>query len=54
MGQTIFQVDSFTSRAFAGNPAAVCIVFPPISKKAITVHSFRRLEQIEKIFLKAA
>jgi PhzF family phenazine biosynthesis protein len=29
MGQTIYQVDAFTSRAFAGNPAAVCILpFP--------------------------
>lgn len=26
MGQTIYQVDSFTNRAFAGNPAAVCIL----------------------------
>ncbi|MFZ0959303.1 MAG: PhzF family phenazine biosynthesis protein [Terriglobia bacterium] len=29
MGQTIYQVDSFTSRAFAGNPAAVCILPAP-------------------------
>jgi PhzF family phenazine biosynthesis protein len=29
MGQTIYQVDSFTSRAFAGNPAAVCILNGP-------------------------
>ena len=29
MGQTIYQVDSFTSRAFAGNPAAVCILTTP-------------------------
>jgi PhzF family phenazine biosynthesis protein len=29
MGQTIFQVDAFTSRAFAGNPAAVCILPAP-------------------------
>jgi PhzF family phenazine biosynthesis protein len=26
MGQTIYQVDAFTSRPFAGNPAAVCIM----------------------------
>lgn len=29
MGQTIYQVDSFTSRAFTGNPAAVCILTSP-------------------------
>ena len=29
MAQTIYQVDSFTSRAFAGNPAAVCILSAP-------------------------
>ena len=29
MGQIIYQVDSFTSRAFAGNPAAVCIMSSP-------------------------
>jgi len=29
MGQTIYQVDAFTSRAFAGNPAAVCILAAP-------------------------
>ena len=29
MAQTIYQVDSFTSRAFAGNPAAVCILNAP-------------------------
>ena len=32
MGQTIFTVDSFTSRAFAGNPAAVCILTTPPSE----------------------
>jgi PhzF family phenazine biosynthesis protein len=26
MSQTIYQVDSFTSKPFAGNPAAVCIL----------------------------
>ncbi len=26
MGEEIFQVDAFTDRAFAGNPAAVCIL----------------------------
>jgi PhzF family phenazine biosynthesis protein len=29
MGQTIIQVDAFTSRAFAGNPAAVCVLPSP-------------------------
>ncbi len=29
MAQTIYQVDAFTSRAFAGNPAAVCILSDP-------------------------
>ncbi len=32
MGQTIFQVDAFTRRAFAGNPAAVCILPAPASE----------------------
>ena len=32
MGQTIYQVDSFTSRAFAGNPAAVCILPAPAAE----------------------
>lgn len=29
MAQTIYQVDSFSNRAFAGNPAAVCILPAP-------------------------
>jgi PhzF family phenazine biosynthesis protein len=29
MAQTIYQVDAFTSRPFAGNPAAVCILPAP-------------------------
>jgi PhzF family phenazine biosynthesis protein len=29
MGQRIYQVDAFTNRAFAGNPAAVCILPVP-------------------------
>jgi PhzF family phenazine biosynthesis protein len=29
MGQTIFQVDAFTDKPFAGNPAAVCILPEP-------------------------
>ncbi len=29
MGQTIFQVDAFTNRPFAGNPAAVCVLNGP-------------------------
>jgi predicted PhzF superfamily epimerase YddE/YHI9 len=29
MGQTIYQVDAFTNRAFAGNPAAVCLLPAP-------------------------
>ena len=32
MAQTIYQVDSFTSRAFAGNPAAVCILSAPANE----------------------
>ncbi|HTS69429.1 MAG TPA: PhzF family phenazine biosynthesis protein, partial [Terriglobia bacterium] len=31
MVQTIYQVDSFTARPFAGNPAAVCILPAPAS-----------------------
>jgi PhzF family phenazine biosynthesis protein len=33
MGLTIFQVDAFTSRPFAGNPAAVCILPEPGNAK---------------------
>ncbi len=29
MGQTIFQVDAFTNKAFSGNPAGVCILPEP-------------------------
>lgn len=29
MAQTIYQVDAFTGRAFAGNPAAVCLLSNP-------------------------
>ncbi len=29
MGQTVYQVDAFTRRAFAGNPAAVCVLPEP-------------------------
>ena len=29
MGQEIFQVDAFTDKPFAGNPAAVCILPGP-------------------------
>jgi PhzF family phenazine biosynthesis protein len=29
MAQTIYQVDAFTNRAFAGNPAAVCLLTAP-------------------------
>ncbi|MBE9128399.1 MULTISPECIES: PhzF family phenazine biosynthesis protein [unclassified Coleofasciculus] len=31
MGQTIIQVDAFTSTAFTGNPAAVCVLSAPQS-----------------------
>jgi PhzF family phenazine biosynthesis protein len=31
MGQTIYQVDAFADRPFAGNPAAVCILEQPAS-----------------------
>lgn len=29
MGQTIYQVDAFTNRPFAGNPAGVCVLSEP-------------------------
>jgi PhzF family phenazine biosynthesis protein len=29
MGLTIYQVDAFTDKAFAGNPAAVCVLPRP-------------------------
>ena len=32
MGQIIYHVDAFTSRAFAGNPAAVCILPAPAAE----------------------
>ena len=34
MGLTIFQVDAFTDRPFAGNPAGVCVLqaFRPLDK----------------------
>jgi PhzF family phenazine biosynthesis protein len=33
MGQSIIQVDAFTSQIFAGNPAAVCVMDEPRSEK---------------------
>ena len=33
MGQTIFQVDAFTDRPFAGNPAGVCVLPEPRSEQ---------------------
>ncbi len=33
MGLTIFQIDAFTGRPFAGNPAAVCILAEPEDAK---------------------
>lgn len=33
MGLTIFQVDAFTDRKFAGNPAAVCLLDEPRDEK---------------------
>jgi PhzF family phenazine biosynthesis protein len=33
MGQTIFQVDAFTDRPFAGNPAAICVLPEPRSEQ---------------------
>ena len=32
MGQEIFQVDAFTAKPFAGNPAAVCILSKPAAE----------------------
>ncbi len=32
MGQIIYQVDAFTNRPFAGNPAAVCILAAPAAE----------------------
>jgi PhzF family phenazine biosynthesis protein len=32
MGQTIVQVDAFTARPFAGNPAAVCLLPGPVDE----------------------
>jgi PhzF family phenazine biosynthesis protein len=32
MGLTIFQVDAFTTKPFAGNPAAVCILSQPMGE----------------------
>src|SRR5919109_397327 len=29
MGQTVIQVDAFTDKPFAGNPAAVCVLAAP-------------------------
>lgn len=33
MGQEIFQVDAFTNQAFAGNPAAVCVLPQPSDER---------------------
>jgi PhzF family phenazine biosynthesis protein len=33
MGQTIFQVDAFTNKAFSGNPAGVCILPEPADER---------------------
>jgi PhzF family phenazine biosynthesis protein len=33
MGQTIFQVDAFTDKPFAGNPAGVCVLPEPRSER---------------------
>jgi PhzF family phenazine biosynthesis protein len=33
MGLTIFQVDAFTAKPFAGNPAAVCVLPQPMEEK---------------------
>ncbi|HET7640679.1 MAG TPA: PhzF family phenazine biosynthesis protein [Ktedonobacteraceae bacterium] len=33
MGQTIFQVDAFTDKPFAGNPAGVCVLPGPRSER---------------------
>jgi PhzF family phenazine biosynthesis protein len=33
MGQTIFQVDAFTDKPFAGNPAGICVLPEPRSER---------------------
>jgi predicted PhzF superfamily epimerase YddE/YHI9 len=32
MGQIIYQVDAFTNKPFAGNPAGVCLLEKPASE----------------------
>ena len=50
MGQTIYQVDAFTNRAFAGNPAAVCIL-PAAAPEAWMRDVAREMNLSETAFL---
>jgi len=52
MGQTIYQVDSFAKRAFAGNPAAVCIL-PAAAPEAWMRNVAREMNLSETAFLLA-
>ncbi len=46
MSQTIYQVDSFTDKAFAGNPAAVCIMDSmPEERRCINIASEMNLSE---------
>ena len=35
MGQEIFQVDAFTDKPFAGNPAGVCVLPEPAGDRSM-------------------
>jgi PhzF family phenazine biosynthesis protein len=50
MAQTIYQVDAFASRAFAGNPAAVCIL-PGLAAEAWMRDVAREMNLSETAFL---
>lgn len=50
MGQEIFQVDAFTNRPFAGNPAAVCIL-PQLVEDSWMQNVAREMNLSETAFL---
>ena len=50
MGQEIFQVDAFTDRPFAGNPAAVCVLSAPRDDEWMQ-HVAREMNVSETAFL---
>ena len=50
MGQEIFQVDAFTDKAFAGNPAAVCIL-PEAAAEDWMQHLANEMNLSETAFL---